>query len=210
MPPMIRPSVYGWPIVAACSATTVLVALSLRYNGITSVEMPPAAGADRVREYDLGRGPVRLRIFADNYQFMLFDGEPNPFDAFPEIDEATIQRGWIRNEHAIWFFTHADCNDHRLDVCLMDHYEPDRFATRQTVHNLRLSRGALFYFNAPGHQRFRVAPGDYMVYCRAYNLGEEDPEGMVTMTDEEFFRHTEWERYELILVPGVSTHEGEF
>jgi hypothetical protein len=31
---------------------------------------------------------------------------------------------------------------------------------------------------------------------------------MSDMPDDEFFKHDEWERYELILVPGVAGREG--
>ena len=41
-----------------------------------------------------------------------------------------------------------------------------------------------------------------MIYCRAYNLGEEGA-AMSDLPDDEFFKHDEWERYELILVRGA-------
>ena len=79
---------------------------------------------------------------------------------------------------------------------------------RQTVHNLRLPTGTMALFEHPDHVKFKVPPGDYMIYCRAYHLGEEGDK-MLDMPDDEFFRHDEWERYDLILVPGVAGREGE-
>jgi hypothetical protein len=163
----------------------------------------------RQREYDLRTGPARLRVFADNYQFLLFDPAVDPFRPFPQINEATSRQGWTRNEHALWVFTRAHYNAHRLDVSLADQYRPDPAAARQTVHNLALPGGSLALFEHPDHIRFRVAPGAYQVYCRAYNLGSEDPNGMAFLSDDEFFGHNEWERYEIILVPGSAEREGE-
>jgi hypothetical protein len=163
----------------------------------------------RQPEYDLRAGPARLRVFADHYQFLLFDPAADPFRPLPQINEATTRQGWTRNEHALWIFTRAHYNDHRLDVSLADQYRTDPTAARQTVHNLRLPGGLLALFEHPGDVRFRVPPGAYRVYCRTYNLGSEDPDGMAGLSDDEFFRHSEWERYEIILVPGSAEQEGE-
>jgi hypothetical protein len=162
----------------------------------------------RKREYDLTKSPARLRVLADNHQFLIYDFDTNPFEPFPEINERTSRQGWTRNDHGLWIFTKAAYNDHRIDVCISDHFDPDRAAIRQTVHNLRLPTGTLALFEHPNHVKFRVPPGDYMIYCRAYNLGNEG-EAMVDLPDDEFFNHDEWERYELILVPGVAKREGQ-
>jgi hypothetical protein len=163
----------------------------------------------RQPEYDLGAGPARLRIFADNYQFLLFDPAADPFRPMPQINEATWRQGWTRNAHALWIFTRAHYNDHRLDVSLADRYQPDPTAARQTVHNLGLPGGSLALFEHPKHVRFRVPARAYRVYCRAFNLGSEDSHGMAGMSDDELFRHSEWERYEIVLVPGSAEREGE-
>jgi hypothetical protein len=161
----------------------------------------------RKGEYDLTTGPARLRIFADNYQFLAYDFESNPFEPFPEMNEQTSQQGWTRNQHALWIFTRAHGNDHRIDVRLAVRHDPDHAAMRQTVHNLRLPTGTLALFEHPDHVKFTVPPGDYMIYCRAYNLGAEES-AMSDLPDDEFFKHDEWERYELILVPGMAEREG--
>jgi len=161
----------------------------------------------RKPEYDLTKGPARLRVFADNYQFLVYDFESEPFEPFPIMDEQTSRQGWTRNPHSLWILTRAHANVHRIDVRLSTRYDPDPAASRQTVHNLPLPTGTLALFEHPNHVRFRVAPGDYMIYCRAYNLGKEG-NAMVDLPDDEFFKHDEWERYELILVPGVAKSEG--
>jgi hypothetical protein len=168
----------------------------------------PLGGVDheffgRKSEYDLTKGPARLRVFADNCQFLIYDFASDPFKLFPEMNEQTSKRGWTRNEHALWFFTGAHDNAHRIDVRLAAHPETDPAAMRQTVHNLRLPTGTLALFEHPNHVEFRVPPGDYKIYCRAYNLGKEGA-AMSDLPDDEFFKHEEWERYELILVPGGS------
>jgi hypothetical protein len=65
----------------------------------------------------------------------------------------------------------------------------------------------LALFEHPNHVKFKVPPGDYKIYCRAYNLGKEGA-AMSDLPDDEFFKHEEWERYELILVPGEANREG--
>jgi hypothetical protein len=164
----------------------------------------------RQPEYDLRAGAARVRIFAEHYQFLLFDPAEDPFrPPLPRINKATSLRGWTRTEHAIWIYTRADFLDHRIDVSLADQYQTDPIAARQTVHNLTLPDGLLALFEHPNHVRFRVPPGPYKVYCRAYSLGSEDPHGSADLSDDEFFRHGEWERYEIILVPGSVDKEGE-
>jgi hypothetical protein len=193
----------------------LLVALAAFAGGCARVPAPPAdsAPSDRFRrqpEYYLSAAPARLRVFADHYQFLLFDPATDPFlPPLPEIDEVTSRRGWTRTEHALWIYTRAHYNDHRIDVSLADQYQPDPMSARQTVHNLALPDGSLALFEHPAHVRFRVPPGAYRVYCRAYNLGGEDPNGMSDLSDDELFRHDEWERYEIILVPGSADREGE-
>jgi hypothetical protein len=162
----------------------------------------------RKAEYDLTTGPARLRIFADNYQFLVYDFASNPFEPRPHIDEQTSKQGYTGNKHALWIFTRAHNNVHRLDVRLSARYVPDPGAMRQTVCNLRLPTGTLALFEHPDHVKFRVPPGDYMIYCRAYHLGKEGA-AMFEKPDDEFFKHDEWERYELIIVPGVAGREGQ-
>jgi len=175
-------------------------------------EGEPLGGDDhetygRKPEYDLTKSPARLRIFAGNHQFLVYEFEADPFEPFPVINEKTSHQGWTRNPHALWVFTRAPRNVHRLDVRLSGRYDPDSAAVRQTVHNLRLPSGMLALFEHPNHVKFRVPPGDYMIYCRAYNLGKEG-DAMRDLPDDQFFEHEEWERYELILVPGVAGREG--
>lgn len=186
------------------------LAFAIISGGCTRMATPRTDKFRRQPEYDLRAGPARLRIFADNYQFLLFDTTTkNPFHPFPKINEATTRRGWYRNEHALWISTRAHFNDHRLDLIFADQYRPDPTVERQTVHNLKLPGGSLSLFEHPNPILFRVPPGTYKVYCRAYNLGSEAPHGMADLIDDEFFQHSEWERYEIILVPGAAEQEGE-
>jgi hypothetical protein len=163
----------------------------------------------RQPEYDLTRGPVRLRIFADNYQFLLFDPSKDPFDSPSPWDEAASKRGWTRNSQALWIGTRAHGNDHRVDLRLATRYMRDASAERETVHNMRFANGRLAIFEHPNDINFRLPAGEYKLYCRAYNLGNERPLSTSIPSDDEFFNHDEWERYEVILVPGVASKEGE-
>ena len=55
----------------------------------------------RKPEYDLTKGPARLRKFADNYQFVIYDYQSNPFEPAPKMNSHATQRGWTRNSHAL-------------------------------------------------------------------------------------------------------------
>ena len=95
----------------------------------------PLGGVDheffgRKSEYDLTKNPARLRVFADNYQFMIYDFESEPFKPFPEFSEQTSQQGWTRNQHALWVLTRAlHDNDHRVDFQLKARHDPDPTAS---------------------------------------------------------------------------------
>jgi hypothetical protein len=159
-------------------------------------------------EYDLTKDPARLRIFASHHQFWLADrATENPFDPLPEYNQTECLQGWARTPSAICILTKAPFNTHRLDVRLADHCDPDPKAERQSVFNLRLSSGTLCLNILNEETPFHLPPGDYQLYCRAYNLGAEDPDTAQDLTDEEFLHRDEWERYELVLVPGVTDHE---
>lgn len=137
-----------------------------------------------------------FRIFADHYQFFVYDGDLNPFEPLPAYSEASIAQGWTRTGHAISFSTQAHLNEHRLDF-FQERPPTDLKAERVTIHPLKLTSGALALHDTEEIVLAHLQPGDYAVVLAAYNLGSEQVAAEDELPDEEFFAHLEWERYEL-------------
>ena len=164
----------------------------------------------RKSEYDLTKKPARLRAFADNYQFheSTISSRVPVQAVISEFNEQTSQTR-LDSQPTRFMGSHQGPRQRIIESISSSSpgtilIRPQR---RQTVHNLRLPTGTLALFEHPNNVKFRVPPGDYMIYCRAYNLGAEG-DAMSDLPDDEFFKHDEWERYELILVPGVADREG--
>lgn len=187
-------------------ATVIVVLCAF---GCAKRESGSSAYFHRERLYDLATGAAKVRVFAGNYQFMLFDPSRNPFEPLPRITKTEVERGYWRNQNAIFYGTRAHNNDHRIDISLASRYEDNAKAERVLVNNLAVTSGMLAIFDHPNHIRFKVPPDDYSIYVRAYNLGKENKAGAAHLTDDEFFAHSEWERYEIVLVRGRIESEGE-
>ena len=68
------------------------------FSSITVGAGEPLGGVDheffgRKSEYDLTKGPARLRVFADNYQFLVYDFESESIQAFSGDERANVRTG---------------------------------------------------------------------------------------------------------------------
>ena len=146
-----------------------------------------------------------VRIFADNFQFYVYDPSKDPFDPMPIIDDAESKRGWTRNNNSIWYFTVGELNDHRVDIYTGGAYEEDPNALRVLVHNLSIESSSFAIYDHEEESTIEIPSGDYAVYLRAFNLGVESEDDL---EDEAFFGRNDLERYELLLIPGTVEKEG--
>jgi hypothetical protein len=143
--------------------------------------------------------PTRvLRIFADHYQFFIYDAGENPFNPSLEYSDETVARGWTRTEHTISFATQAHLNDHRLDVFLGAPPSPLK-ADRVTIHPLQVASGSLALHDTEETILAQVTPGTYALVLAGYHLGQEQSSSDEDLSDDQFLSCLEWERYELYL-----------
>jgi hypothetical protein len=147
-----------------------------------------------------------LRVFADHYQFFVYDGDSNPFDPLPSYSEETVARGWTRTERALSFATVGVLNDHRLDVFFR---KPPTLVgyDRATIHGLNLRLGALGLHDTEDQELARLSPGDYAIVMVVYNLGAEQSAEEEELSDEAFLQRDDWERYAMYVYPVEQTVE---
>ncbi len=148
-----------------------------------------------------------VRVFADNFQFYIYDPSKDPFEPMPALEEPESRRGWTRNDNSIWYFTVGELNDHRVDIYLADAYEECPSAERLLVHNLSVKK-ALAVYDHEEESTVEVPSGDYAVYLRAFNLGVEEEGEDEDVEDDAFLLRDDLERYEIVLVPGSVETEG--
>jgi hypothetical protein len=145
----------------------------------------------------------RLKVFADHYQFCLYDMAHDPYSPFPSFGPEEMDKGWTGSKHAVRYFTRAHHNTHRVDIGLANSYAHDPKAERLMVHALDVSSGKLAILGHEADSQVELTPGPYTVYARAYNLGEEDAEADPPADDEELLQRDDMERYEIVIVAGT-------
>ncbi len=148
-----------------------------------------------------------IRLNADHGQFYAFDAAADPYQPLPEISDLTVRQGWTRNQQAIYYFTVGEFWDFRLDLWRAAVRPPLENAERLLAHSISLPTGQLRVGNPIGGSlaSLSITPGDYSLYLRAFNLGQEAANDLA---DDEFFGRLDLERYELFVVPGPSPSEG--
>ena len=139
-----------------------------------------------------------IRVFADHYQFWVYDSEHNPFESLPEYTDESVNRGWQRTPYAISFSTRAHLNDHKLDVFFCETQPDLNEADRVTSHPMSINSG-LNIHDTEDSFKCVLAEGEYTLILAAYNLGKEQDHSEEELEDNEFFLRTNWERYELYI-----------
>jgi hypothetical protein len=150
-----------------------------------------------------------LRIFADHYQFWVYDGDKNPFEPLLEYTDESVARGWTRSDHALSFSTRAHLNDHRLDVFLCDGPPKIAGSERATVHPLRIS-SRLAIHDTDEAIFIDLPKNEYSMVLAAYNLGKEPSFQEERLDDSKFLERLEWERYELYVCPSIGVWDGPY
>jgi len=151
---------------------------------------------------------ISSRIFADHYQFYIYDSEYKHFsdDRLNWITAEREQFGYISTEMAIYVSTVADLNSHRLRVYLGE--EPNAEYERVYSRDLAIPSGRVV-ISAPANEesddlRLSVEKGNYTVFVCSNSIGKDmlsyDVEYDDDMTDEEYVKHDEFEYYDIFLL----------
>jgi hypothetical protein len=160
------------------------------------------------------------RVFADSYQFFVYDSAFDPLADLPDWDHATNARGYMTADRAIYLGTRAHLNDHWVEIFHSESPPDVASCERALAFNLDIQGDALCLMGPSDDEedilRFPVPPGAYTLYVLAYNIGNdafstgelEDEEDDEDMSDEQLAARTDYERYDLVLVPGHAEHTG--
>ncbi|HEX5241813.1 MAG TPA: hypothetical protein VFW23_01025 [Tepidisphaeraceae bacterium] len=157
---------------------------------------------------------AQLRFFCSQNGFLVYDASREPSNQSADLKKlsspqnASKSPGWIRIGDAIAFQTVAPSNDHRIDVWRTPQLDAPKDADRVIQLNLSLPSGDLRIFSLDYGEIVELAAGDYILQCRAYNLGRELPEDAPPEDDAAFLLRDDLERYELVLAPGKAQEEG--
>lgn len=167
-----------------------------------------------------------FRLFADHYQFLVYDAEadPLPESFYSDLDDersdiGSYRQGYITNGRTICFGTVAHLNDHWIEVYASSQIPDFDQAERVIALPLNIDSGRvgitdLLYLNEPSEE-ILVDPGVWTIYFLAFNLGSDRlwerrvarPERRSErlsdeLSDEQLRTNWEFERYRIVLVPG--------
>lgn len=157
---------------------------------------------------------AQLRFYCSQNSFLVYDASRKPSDSAADIKKlsnpqgASKSPGWFRIGDAVVFQTVARGNDHRIDVWRTPELDAPKDADRVIQLNFALPSGDLRIFSLDYGEIVELAAGDYILQCRAYNLGRELPEDAPPEDDAAFLKRDDLERYELVLAPGKAQQEG--
>jgi hypothetical protein len=165
---------------------------------------PPAKSARSSNVESSTEWRRRLLVFADHYQFCLYDAAHDPFTPFPSFGEKEQKEGCSVSKHAIWYFTRAHRNLHRVDIGIANSPVHGSTAERMLVHRLEAPSGRVAIYQHEEKSDLNLAPGTYSIYTTAYNLGKEKQPGE-SADDHELLQRDDLERYEIVIVPDIGT-----
>lgn len=171
---------------------------------------------------------TEFRIFADHYQFFVYDAEidPCPKSFYSDLDEhrsdlGSYRQGYITNGRTICFGTDAHLNVHWIEVYSSPQVPNLGRAERVIALPLKIDSGKvgitnLSYLNEP-IKEVSLNSGVWTVYLLAFNLGSDQywdrrvarsERKSETLSDEQLKTNWEFERYRIIFVPSFQTPIG--
>lgn len=149
------------------------------------------------------------RIFADHYQFYLYDEGFEHYEE-PNLNWQSGQKlefGYMAVPRAIYVSTVAHLNSHRVRVYVGD--RPHEAYERVVTSNLSIESGVLL-IAAPTDLpedilKVQVKPGDYECFVCSSAVGvdelDKEPDRDEPLSDEEFLKRDDFEHYDVYLLP---------
>lgn len=145
------------------------------------------------------------RIFADHYQFYVFDGETDPHEIDEEWSDEIIEKGYLQGKSSIHVVTIGDYNDHAVSIHIGSPSEdlPEGGHDATTEINIESGKVKLSSpaYGSDDEPEFDIGPGVFKITIRSLNSGVEEPDAVEDLEDSEFFKLEHLERYELYFEP---------
>lgn len=153
----------------------------------------------------------KCRVYADHYQFYIYDSKVDPFANLPEWSQETVDRGYIANDHVLHISTRAHLNDHWVELWINNEppdtstFDRSFCVTMNIVSGRILIRGPVDMDDDV--YGVNISPDIYTVYVLTRNLGvdqfstdEINKSDDHELTDEEIESRTDLERYKIVFV----------
>ncbi|QTN41447.1 hypothetical protein [Marinobacter salsuginis] len=145
------------------------------------------------------------RIFADHYQFYVFDSLADPLAVDEEWSEEVVKRGYLKGRSSIHIVTVGDYNDHAVSIHLGRPEEALPEGGHDATTEIKIESGKV-KLSSPAYVSgeepvFHVGSGVFELTIRSLNLGKEDPDAAEELDDRDFFKLAHLERYELYFAP---------
>jgi|GEM_PF-7047720 len=148
-----------------------------------------------------------VRLFCEFYQFYLYDSEYDhgSDERLAWTDENRQEHGYLSTERAIYVSTVADLNDHRVRVYI----DEKRNAEYERVFSRKISiDSGVLVLSGVGYEEeersaITLSAGLYSVEICGNAIGKDaltfDPKAEEEEDDEQFFKHDEYEHYDIFL-----------
>lgn len=146
----------------------------------------------------------RHRIFADHYQFYVFDSDTDPYAVDEQWSDEVLKKGYLQGKNSIHVVTIGDFNDHAVTIHKGASSEVLPEGGHDVITEITINSGKV-RLSSPAYDRddepeFNIGAGVYKLTIRCLNSGKEDPDA-VDLEDQEFFKLEHLERYELYFDP---------
>ena len=141
------------------------------------------------------------RIFADHYQFYVFDSKSDPHDINEEWSEEVIKKGYLQGLSSIHIVTIGDYNDHAVSIHAGSPEKTLSEGDHEVFTDIVIKSGKV-KLSSPAYSNeeepeYEIGKGAFKLTIRSLNIGIEDPDAIEELEDIDFFKLKHLERYEL-------------
>ena len=145
------------------------------------------------------------RIFADHYQFYVFDSETDPYDIDEEWSDEILKKGYLQGKSSIHIVTVGDYNDHAVTIHKGRPSAELPEGGHDAITEITIKSGKVKLsspaYGSEEEPEFNIGSGEFEVIIRSLNSGSEDPDSVEDLEDNDFFKLEHLERYELYFEP---------